>query len=190
MFEILVKCWSELTVLIRTLLAGVGFILRQYFVLNLKQKEITYSNVRATKVRELKAFYRSYIELEKNLKALLHAVAQNNNEQENELRKILPEKWLEFRYNVQFLQIFLTAKERKQFDELSEQLNEAQLQIDFYCIDKAFETISKETIKTLIKLRDEIFPKAIPAIMKELEDNLRDVFKIKHKSALPSSNWP
>ncbi|MCD8448048.1 hypothetical protein [Tenacibaculum finnmarkense] len=171
--------WSQVTVIIGVLIGGIGFLLKLYFNWTIKKKEITFNKVRATKIAELKEFYKCFIDLETYLQSLHQATGQNRKEQEAELRKELPQKWMAFRVSIQFLRIFLNSTEQAHFEKLYKELDEVHKQIDFYCIDREFGMIEKETRIALKKIRNEIFPKTIPNILKDLENNLRKDFGIK-----------
>jgi len=170
--------WAQISLILMIVIGGIGFILRLYFNWSIKKKEITFNKVRDTKVEELRAFYRSFIDLESNLRSLLHAAGQQRVEEETALRKQLPTKWLEFKYSIQFLKLFLEPKEKEICEKLDAELNEVHKQIDFYCIDRAHGAIDQDTIKAFRKVRDEIFPNNIPALINELEKNFRLDFGI------------
>ena len=171
--------WSEVTVIIGVLIGGIGFLMKLYFNWVIKKKEITYNKVKSTKIVELKEFYKCFIDLETYLKSLLLATGQNDKEREAELRKEFPQKWMAFKVSIQFLKVFLTPTEQTHLEKLYKELDEVHKQIDFYYIDREFGMIEKSTREALRKVRDEIFPKTIPNILKDLENNLRKDFQIK-----------
>ena len=93
--EIIIKYWSQITVVIGIVIGGIGFILKILLNWNLRKKEITFSKLKETKIIELKNFYSSYINLEVELKNLLHATAQDQIED----IKIIQQKCLKFGNN-------------------------------------------------------------------------------------------
>ena len=178
-FDILIKYWSQITVLIGVILWGIGFLLKLYFNWILKKKEITYIKIRETKINELREFYSSYIDLEVHLKSLHFASGKRQKEYEAEIRKKMPDIWKKFYLDFTFLRIFLKPDELVFFEQLNDELDNIQKKIDFYKIDREFEAYDKELIKELRYIRDEIFPKRIPDLLKKIETNLRKDFDIK-----------
>jgi len=177
--ETIIKYWSQITVLVGVFIGGIGFLLKLYFNWTIKKKEITYSKIRETKIKELREFYSSYVNLEVHLKSLHFASGQNQKEYESEIRKIMPEIWKKFYLDFTFLRIFLSSDEIVLFEELNSELDNIQKKIDFYQIDRNYETYDKELIKELRHIRDEIFPKKIPDLLKRIELNLKKDFNIK-----------
>lgn len=175
----LIDYWSQITVLIGVIIGGIGFLLKLYFNWTIKKKEITYSKIRETKIKELREFYTSYVNLEVHLKSLHFASGQNQKEYEAEIRKRMPEIWKKFYLDFTFLRIFLSSDEIVLFEELNRELDNIQKKIDFYQIDREYETYDKELIKELKYIRDEIFPKRIPDLLKRIEINLKKDFEIK-----------
>lgn len=177
--NILINYWSQITVLISVIIGGIAFLLKLYFNWTIKKKEITYSKIRETKINELREFYTSYVNLEVHLKSLHFASGQNQKEYEVEIRKRMPEIWKKFYLDFTFLRIFLSSDELVLFEELNSELDNVQKKIDFYQIDREYETYDKELIKELRHIRDEIFPKRIPDLLKRIEINLKKDFEIK-----------
>lgn len=177
--EISIKYWSQITVLIGILFGGIGFLLSLYFNWNIKKKEITFSKIRETKIIELRAFYTSYVNLEVHLKSLQFATSQNRKEYEDEIRKKMPEIWKQFYLDFTFLRIFLNSDELEKFEELNGELDNIQKKIDFYQIDREYETYDNDLIKELRHIRDDVFPKRIPALLKAIEKNLKKDFNIR-----------
>jgi hypothetical protein len=177
--EIVTKFWAQIVVLLSVIFGGIGFLLQLYFNWTVKKKEITFSKVRETKIKELREFYSSYINLELHLKSLHFASGQNKKEYETEIRAKMPEIWKKFYLDFTFLRIFLNSDELVHFEELNIELENIQKKIDFYQIDKEFETYDRELILELRHIRDEIFPNRIPTLIKRIELNLRNDFEIK-----------
>jgi hypothetical protein len=178
-FELLLKNWSQFSVLFITFVGGSGFLLKLYFNWSIRKKEITYNKIRESKIQELRAFYKSYVNLEIHLRGLHHATSVNNQQLEDKLYEKMPELWNQFYFDFTFLKIFLTTSETKVFEELSEELDNIQKNIDFYQIDREFKTVDNNTVKQLRFIRDEVFPKRIPALLKTIEMNLKKDFNIK-----------
>lgn len=175
----LIEYWSQLAVLIGITIGGLGFLLRLYFKWNIKKKEITFSAIRKTKIKELKNFFQNYNELERNLRSLLFATAQGRTEHLSELRNKLPEIWNQFYLSFAFLRIFLKNEEIIPFEELDKELNNIQLKLDYYRIDYDSGDYDAELIKELRHIRDEVFPKKIPNLLQAIEKNLKKDFNIK-----------
>jgi hypothetical protein len=175
----IIKYWSQLTVLIGITIGGLGFLLRLYFNWNIKKKEITFSVIRETKIKELKNFYQSYNELVRNLRSLQFATAQGRTENASELRNQMPEIWNHFYLSFTFLRIFLKNEEIKPFEELEKELNNVQLKLDYYKMDYDAGDYDAELIKELRHIRDEVFPKKIPNLLQAIEMNLKKDFNIK-----------
>lgn len=174
-----ISYWSQITVLIGVIIGGIGFLLKLYFNWTIKKKEITYSKIRETKIKELREFYSSYVNLEVHLKSLHFASGQNQKEYEAEIKKRMPEIWKKFYLDFTFIKIFLSSDELVLFEELNRELDNIQKKIDFYQIEREYETYDKELIKELRHIRDEIFPKRIPELLKRIEINLKKDFEIK-----------
>lgn len=177
--EIVTKYWSQIVVLLSVMFGGIGFLLQLYFNWKVKKKEITFSKVRETKIKELREFYSSYINLELHLKSLHFASGQNQKQYEAEIRAKMPEIWKKFYLDFTFLKIFLNSDELVLFEELNIELENIQKKIDYYQIDKEFNNYDRDLILELRHIRDEIFPKRIPKIIKRIEYNLRKDFEIK-----------
>lgn len=173
--EIINKYWSQIIVL----LLGFGYLIKLYFNWRLKQKEITFDKIRETKLKELKQFYKSYINLESHLKELQFAAAKNQTENEHQIRKLLPDIWRQFYLDFTFLRIFLSTEELKSFENLHKELENIQLKLDYYQIDRKLDDYDTELIKELRYIRDNIFPKRIPELLRLIENNLKKDFNIK-----------
>ncbi|MCD4665316.1 MAG: hypothetical protein K8R68_08590, partial [Bacteroidales bacterium] len=129
--------------------------------------------------KELKQFYTSYINLETYLKRLQFAAAQNKTDSEKEVRNKLPDIWRQFYIDFTFLRIFLNTNELAVFENLNEELENIQLKLDFYQLDRELNEYDKELIKELRNIRDNIFPKRIPELLRIVENNLKKDFNIK-----------
>jgi len=176
--KILVEYWSQIAVLLGIIFGGGGFILKLYFNWSIKKKEITYNKIRETKIKELRRFYSSYVDLEIYLKNLQFATAQNRTDSEKEIRNKLPEIWRQFYLNFTFLRIFLNQNELKVIEDLNKELENIQLKLDYYQIDREFGEYDGELIKELRNIRDNIFPKRIPELLRIIETNLKKDFQI------------
>ena len=177
--EILVKYWSQITILLGISFGGIGFILKIYFNWSIRQKEITYDKIRETKLKELKQFYTSYMNLETHLKKLQFATAQNRTESETQIRNLLPDIWRQFYLDFTFLRIFLNSDELGVFENLHNELENIQLKLDYYQIDRELNDFDVGLIKELRNIRDNIFPKRIPELLRIIETNLKKDFNIK-----------
>jgi len=177
--EIIIKYWSQITVVIGIVIGGIGFILKILLNWNLRKKEITFSKLKETKIIELKNFYSSYINLEVELKNLLRATAQNKEEDIQTIQQRMPEIWKQFYFDSTFIRLYLSTDELEIFEELKKELDNIQLKIDFYRIDQKFGEYDNDLIKELRHIRDEIFPVRIPALLKQIEKNFKNDFNIK-----------
>lgn len=175
LLEILNKYWSQIIVL----LLGFGYLIKSYFNWRLKQKEITFDKIKETKLKELKQFYKSYINLESHLKQLQFAAAKSKIEEENRVRNLLPDIWRQFYLDFTFLRIFLSSEELKSFENLHKELENIQKKLDYYKIDRDMDDYDMELIKELRYIRDNIFPKRIPELLILIENNLKKDFNIK-----------
>ena len=169
-FEILMKHWSQITLFTGVIMVGIGFIY--------KKKEITYDKIREAKLKELKQFHKSYINLETYLRDLLHASAQDKIDKEKEIRNSLTEVWNQFYLDFSFLRFFLRKDELVVFENLNQELEYIQLKLDLYKIERESNGYDQKLIEELRNIRDNIFPKRIPELLKIIENNFRKDFNI------------
>lgn len=179
--DYLIKYWYQFALLISILFGGIGYLLKLYFAWNIKRKEILFSKIKVTKIDELKEFYKSYIELEFELKNLQSASAVNDIEYEKELRSKLPMLWKSFYFNLTYIRLFLYDDELELFESLYKELNNIHLKLDFYKIEREYGNINKELRSELISIRDDIFPRRLPGLLRKIEYNVKEDFGLRKR---------
>lgn len=160
--------WSQITVL----LGAAGVIIKMFIDWRVKKQEIKFHYLQQNKKSEVKEFYRHFLEFENKLKQYLFRAAQSQ-EVGWEFREELAKSWNRFNLNFYHVRLFLSDKELAVIDEIKSELDEVHLQIDYLIIDKTFGVTDKELLLALRRIRDDVFPKKIPLLMKTIEQSLR-----------------
>lgn len=173
--ELIFDNWSQITVL----LGVIGFIIKTMVDLKVRKQEIKFSYLQQSKKAEVKEFYKYYLELERKLKEYLFITAQNQEDRKQEVRVELLNRWERFELSYYHVRLFLPDKDIALLDEIKKELEDIHLQVDYFQIDKSFGVTEKEMVLKLRNIRDEIFPKRLPILMKRIEDNLRKDYGIK-----------
>ncbi|NLN96302.1 MAG: hypothetical protein GX128_09060 [Bacteroidales bacterium] len=178
MLEIIGTYWPQFSFLLTILIGGTSYLLKIYFDWDLRRREIIFNQIKETKIMELKNFYISFFRLEACLKDLYQALAEDNEESEQEARNEFSDLWIKFKLSFTYLKVFLDLNEIEPFEKLKAILENIHLKLDFYKIDQASKESDRELIKELRKIGREIFPKKIPEIFDVIENNLKKDFKI------------
>ena len=172
---------SQITLLITIIFGGIGYLFKLFFDWNIKKKEIVFNKLKETRISALKDFYKSYVDLEMNLKGLRFACAFDDKDHEKEIRKKLPDSWKYFSSNFIYLRLFLYKNELVLFDKINGELNNVQLKVDLLRIGRDSGNIELDLQRELRFITDEIFPKKLPELLREIENNVRIDFNIKNK---------
>lgn len=171
----LIEYWSQVTFILLTF----GYIIQTIWSKILRQKEITYTHVTQNKITEVKAYIRSYNELVFILSEYYYISAQNQNEKLFEIKEKVSKSWTNFIVCYSTLKIFLKKEDYQLYNDVENQLQEVQKLLFYNEIDKHFGNTDKDALNKLREIRDEIFPKKLPELIKRIEESLKQDMGIK-----------
>jgi len=178
-YQIIIDNWAQITVL----LGMISFITVTLVNWSLKKKEIKLSKLMEHKVIEIKAFLKSYHELELSLKNYLHQTEFGNHSPEifKKIRENIIEKLLAFQYQRMTIKLFLRTEDIEIIDETYKTLNSARISIgSWHIYHKTGSSLEKaeEADKKLNELSEKVFPEELPSLIKKLENNVRKSFEL------------
>jgi hypothetical protein len=171
----IIEYWTQITFL----LLGLGYVIKTIWDSSLKQKEINYTQVTLNKISELKTYLRSFNDLVFVLQEYHFASGQGHNERLPGIQERVYKSWINFLTSYSTLRIFINSSDYPKYEEIKSQLEDIQRTIAFHEIDKSFGTIDKEITEKLWKIRDEVFPKKLPDLIRTIEDSLKREMNIK-----------
>lgn len=89
----------------------------------------------------------------------------------------LAESWRTFIYELKLTRLYVDSADLKLLDEIENGLDDTNMSIDIYWIDKDLGVTDKESIQKMREIREEFFLKRIPNLLNRLEGSLRKAYR-------------
>jgi hypothetical protein len=179
LLEFLKDYWAQLTLII----AAIGFLFQSVIGAYLKVREIRFKTLHENRLSSIGALYKSYLDLEIKLGGYYNSTMYGTLEKEQKL-KIQNEialGWRNFMYDFKLCRIFVFKKDIELLEKVQEELEEIHNTINHHWIDREYGAHDSENFKKLTVIREEIFPKRLPELFRQLEKSLRDSYQMKWK---------
>ncbi|MCF6295036.1 MAG: hypothetical protein L3J25_05055 [Flavobacteriaceae bacterium] len=169
-YDIILANWAQIVFL----LGSLGVLFTAFINWRYKVNEIRYSKLHENKIVEIKAFYKSFLDLETKVKKYFYQVefGQHSDEIFDRIWLEISEATLSFEYHSCVVRLFLKDPQIKIIEELIEKIESIREKTNNWLIHKG-GLERKKYDKGLSEIGQSIIPKEIPNLLKMLEIQLK-----------------
>lgn len=169
-YEIIFEHWTQIVFILGSI--GVVFtaIMNWYY----KKKEIRFSRLQENKIIEIKDFYKSYFNLETEIKKYYFQVEYGAHSEEifNEIRSKISIATLDFEYHLRVVRLFMNENQIELIEKLKNKIEEVRKNASLFLIYKN-QPERKIFSEKLTDTGEKIIPIELPELLKKLEDELK-----------------
>jgi len=170
-YEIIIENWAQITVLIGAVVVFIQTISSFW----LKKREMTFSRIQENKILEIKAFYKSYQQLELALGEYVNQTrfGEHTIEIFNIIKENIRIKFIDFKYHSMTVKLFLDSEDTKIIDDINEIFESIRMDMIRWHIYNNSKN-QPEGWDKLSEIADERLPKKLPELINKIETSLRE----------------
>lgn len=173
-YEIIFQNWTQIVFI----LGSIGIVFTAIMNWYYKKREIRYSRLHENKIIEIKDFYKSFFNLETEIKKYYYQAEMGTHSEQifNEIRSKISIATLDFEYHLRIVRLFINDDQIELIENLKQKIEEVRSNVSKWLIYKNGPE-GRTYSKKLSEVGDKIIPKELPELLKKLEDELKKDLK-------------